>query len=107
MSKKDKRSALERACDQKLDEIAEELLQTNCAAERIKVLTENAEELKKCKKTDKKGFKAWIKRLEAKDVIAFSFSIIMFVIMTWGESAGKFISSRVSGFVPWNKPPKI
>ena len=51
MSRKDKRSKLEKACDDKLDEIAEELSQTNCAADRIKVLTANAEELKKCRKT--------------------------------------------------------
>lgn len=107
MAKKKKGNALEMACDKKLEEIARELEETNCSSERIKVLTDNAGYLKETKKTDPKGFKAWIKKIEAKDVLSFSFSVGMFFILLYGESLGHIITSKAQNFVPWTRTPKL
>lgn len=107
MSKKKQGNALEMACDKKLEEIAAELEETNCSSERIKILTDNAGYLKEAKKSDPKGFKAWIKKIEAKDVLSAGFSVLMFFILLYGENLGHIITSKAQNFVPWTRTPKM
>lgn len=104
---KPKKSALEQACDQKLEEIAEELKETNCSSERIKILTDNAGYLKEARKTDPKGFKAWIKKIDAADVFKAGFSVTMFFILLYSEQIGHYITSKAANFIPWGRTPKM
>lgn len=107
MAKKNKQTPLESACDAKLKEIAEELKATSCDSEKIKILTDNAEMLKQAKKIDKKGFKAWVKKIDAADIVKLAFSTGMFIYLVHGENIGKFISSKAQVFIPWGRTPKM
>ena len=100
MAKK-KQTELEKACADKLDELAAEIAKTKVDDEKMEILSKNAEYLKKIQKQDPKGFKNWISKIEASDVIKLAFSVAMFVTVLYAEEIGHMLTSRASQFIPW------
>lgn len=97
----------ESICQKKLDDIYREVEKTDITdREKLVVLASNAKILNDLKKKEPKGFKKWISKVDATDVIKLAFSVGMFVIVLHGESIGKVLMSRATGFIPWGKTPK-